>query len=153
MLELILSNIFIIFSTVLEFYLFLFIKIMKRYYINPNPKRARIRKASREKRRWKSISRDNALRECFLNDASRRPTYPSLHFTPVVYRHLLFIWAPVSQNRVTNFFNKVSNESVMRDITSYLSLPPFSFLSSYKIAYYAIIKKVWYISKDIFYLR
>lgn len=65
----------------------------------------------------KSISQDDALR------GWRRPTYPRLHFTPVVYRHLLFIPAPVSRNRVTNFFNKVSNESVTRAIVSSCAAP------------------------------
>jgi len=44
---------------------------MKRYYINLDLKRASF-ETRREKQRQNRF-RDDALRECFLNDASRRP--------------------------------------------------------------------------------
>jgi len=100
---------------------------MKRYYINPDLKRA-----SFETRRTKSKDKIDFETMLFANASWTTlqdvQTYPSLHFTPVVYRHLLFIWAPVSQNRVTNFFNKVSNESVTRDIAFCSLFLPSSFL-------------------------
>lgn len=99
----------------------LFIRATSRYYINPNPKRA---DSETHRKDEIDFSRRRSSRW-------RRPTYPRLHFTPVVYRHLLFIQAPVSRNRVTNFFNKVSNESVTRAIVSC-----YSFSQSYTSNYY-----------------